>query len=587
MGDTVRDVIWAGVLRARAAPANLVNTVIPAGSAALIGDTPLVVGVYDVRSYGATGNGITDDTAAFQAASVAVQQAGGGTLLIPAGRYLLHATTYLASDTVVMGAGRGATTLLAATDWPELPAGRYAFFENLNYDAGTIIDRNITIRDLTLDYGDFGPVNPPGGGQHAIRMWFAGGVLVEDVEFQLNTAEDATAFRAVQDGLITGCFAYNARNCTYDHWEECQRCAVVSCHAESPLIAQMVNWNVERTGGPNVGRSAKGFVLANNVFRYTGAVSAPIFLSPIVGGNYASDITVSGNVLHNCHIIMRGGVTGSVIAGNVFSAVAGGFSAIAVHAYNGDAPAAISVSGNTVVDPATSAGNLGVIRVECDSATVMGNTVSGTSYGVVPGVYCGSSTVVLGVNYVSNGVVTATAGTISSANTRVGNNKQLGFFDTSGSVAHMIVQTDNNLLFNGTSSSGAIRTFMSIFQRSSSSELTLPLPTLLGGGVRYVPVTGIAAVGTNIGTATNLTGNINVVATCTAGANDGVALNATNGREQTVINTTADILKVYPNNGGAAQIDAGGVGVATTIAAGKSKTFVQVVLNDFRTVAVT
>lgn len=36
-----------------------------------------------------------------------------------------------------------------------------------------------------------------------------------------------------------------------------------------------------------------------------------------------------------------------------------------------------------------------------------------------------------------------------------------------------------------------------------------------------------------------------------------------------------------------AQIDAGGVGVPATIAAGKSKTFTRVAANDFRTIAAT
>ena len=51
--------------------------------------------------------------------------------------------------------------------------------------------------------------------------------------------------------------------------------------------------------------------------------------------------------------------------------------------------------------------------------------------------------------------------------------------------------------------------------------------------------------------------------------------------------STADTLKVYPNNNGSAQIDAGGAGVAVTIAAGKAKRFTRVASNDFRTIAAT
>jgi hypothetical protein len=543
---------------------------------------------FDVRMFGAVGDGVTDDTAAFQAAVAAIP-AGGGEYVIPSGRYLLSDTINIPSNVLVRGNGRGNTVLLASATWPT-NSGRYSFFENENYDAGTIIDHNITIRDLTLDYYEFGSA-PPGGGKHAIRMWFARGITISGVEFQCSTtgfsAEDAVACRACEDVLLSGCYAYGAVNCTWDFWEECRNVALSGLYAESAQIEQHVNFNPERTGGPNVGRVAEGFTMTGCHFRYSGATAAPILLSPLVGANYVREVVVTGNILENTYIVIRGGVTNAVVSGNTIKGVKGGLSAIESYTNLGDAPANIVVTGNAISDPETVVGNLGVIRIQCDSAVVSGNAVHGSTYGVVPGIYCGSSTVILGTNYVSNGVVTASAGTINSSASRVGNNKQLGFFDTAGSVAHIILQTDNNLVFNGTSASGGLRPFMTIFQRSSVSELILPLSTLLSGTYRTVPVTGIAAAGTNIGGATVLTGNVNVVETCTAGVADGVALVAVNGREQTVINTTADTLKVYPNNSGSAQIDVGGIGVPTTIAAGKSKTFVQVVLNDFRTIAAT
>ena len=46
-------------------------------------------GPYDVRDYGATGDGSTDDTAAIQAAMDACDAAGGGTVAIPVGTYLV------------------------------------------------------------------------------------------------------------------------------------------------------------------------------------------------------------------------------------------------------------------------------------------------------------------------------------------------------------------------------------------------------------------------------------------------------------------------------------------------------------------
>ncbi|MDR3774412.1 MAG: glycosyl hydrolase family 28-related protein, partial [Terracidiphilus sp.] len=47
-------------------------------------------GIFNVRTFGATGNGLTDDAPAIQRAEAAAEQAGGGVVYLPAGRYLLN-----------------------------------------------------------------------------------------------------------------------------------------------------------------------------------------------------------------------------------------------------------------------------------------------------------------------------------------------------------------------------------------------------------------------------------------------------------------------------------------------------------------
>lgn len=56
--------------------------------------------VYDVRDFGATGDGVTKDTVAVQAAIDAASKAGGGEVLVPAGRYICG-TLYLKSHVEV------------------------------------------------------------------------------------------------------------------------------------------------------------------------------------------------------------------------------------------------------------------------------------------------------------------------------------------------------------------------------------------------------------------------------------------------------------------------------------------------------
>ena len=58
-------------------------------------------------AYGAVGDGVTDDTAAIQAAITAAQNAGGGTVLLPASTYIISSTLNVTADNVVfLGMGQ-------------------------------------------------------------------------------------------------------------------------------------------------------------------------------------------------------------------------------------------------------------------------------------------------------------------------------------------------------------------------------------------------------------------------------------------------------------------------------------------------
>ena len=68
--------------------------------------------VYNVRDFGATGNGTNKDTTAFQKALDTCAVSGGGEVLVPAGRYLIGSVQLgyqtilrLAPDSVIVGSG--------------------------------------------------------------------------------------------------------------------------------------------------------------------------------------------------------------------------------------------------------------------------------------------------------------------------------------------------------------------------------------------------------------------------------------------------------------------------------------------------
>lgn len=73
--------------------------------------------VFNVKDYGATGNGSTDDHASIQAAIAAANAAGGGVVYLPKGIYQISGTLSIGTTSSIklLGAGRGITWLRATT----------------------------------------------------------------------------------------------------------------------------------------------------------------------------------------------------------------------------------------------------------------------------------------------------------------------------------------------------------------------------------------------------------------------------------------------------------------------------------------
>lgn len=66
----------------------------------------------NVRQFGARGDGLTDDTAAIQAGIARIEERGGGTLGLPAGRYVVSAPLRIAGDGVHLAGEGPARTIL-------------------------------------------------------------------------------------------------------------------------------------------------------------------------------------------------------------------------------------------------------------------------------------------------------------------------------------------------------------------------------------------------------------------------------------------------------------------------------------------
>lgn len=98
---------------------------------------------FSVKDFGATGNGVTDDTAAIQAAVTALSAAGGGFLRFPSGTYKITSTVTIASNQMrLSGDIFGETTILFM---PSVGSPCFLFSNG----AGSVIDCGLTEMSFT------------------------------------------------------------------------------------------------------------------------------------------------------------------------------------------------------------------------------------------------------------------------------------------------------------------------------------------------------------------------------------------------------------------------------------------------------
>ncbi|WP_411736102.1 glycosyl hydrolase family 28-related protein [Paenibacillus sp. M2] len=95
---------------------------------------------FDIKDYGAVGDGIADDTASIAQALQEIKTSGGGVLYIPKGVYNNGNTISLPSNTIVQGAGNGTTIIKVKGS----ATSANVFFMS----AGT---EKVVIKDLTID----------------------------------------------------------------------------------------------------------------------------------------------------------------------------------------------------------------------------------------------------------------------------------------------------------------------------------------------------------------------------------------------------------------------------------------------------
>ncbi len=107
--------------------------------------------IYNVKNYGAKGDGVADDTNAIQAAVNAAHAAGGGEVYIPTGTYIVHGQSssskgaiMLYDNITVFGDGMGSTTVKLINGWSHPVTGIFR-------DQSGVQNHDIGMHDLTID----------------------------------------------------------------------------------------------------------------------------------------------------------------------------------------------------------------------------------------------------------------------------------------------------------------------------------------------------------------------------------------------------------------------------------------------------
>lgn len=163
------------IRRSLAMPAAMTAAAVATPAAALAGTDGYY---FNVKDYGAVGNGVVDDTASIQAAINAALAAGGGVVLLPAGKYLVGGTLLIDDGSthksvVLQGANPG--PLFNGPIW----AGGTTIVVPSTFSGNTIEFGNSTrgtVRNLSISS------NSPRTAGRAIYLYYTINALIEDVD---------------------------------------------------------------------------------------------------------------------------------------------------------------------------------------------------------------------------------------------------------------------------------------------------------------------------------------------------------------------------------------------------------------------
>lgn len=258
-----------------------------------------IAGTFSLEQYGAVGDGVTSDQAAWTAAMAAITAAGGGTLILGAKTYLISGNAILPAGTTIVGQGVS-STLKTTSDAPVIKVqnARCALynFRILGNLTGTS-QTGVLVGDPAV--ANSCPVDFMANSVYATQLGAWGFVFNQN-------------YLAFQGPDITACVADN-----------CGAGGFWSYLAEYVTFANCQSVNHGAGGGSPIGFR----VQAGNLM-WTGGNITHCGLGVVVedGGNAAHGIVVGASINH-CGLPVKVNGTGGITAGMTFDSC---------HMYAGD-----------------------------------------------------------------------------------------------------------------------------------------------------------------------------------------------------------------------------------------------------------
>ncbi len=421
------------------------------------------LGLYNVMTYGATGSGTTDDTAAIQAALNAASVAGGGCVYLPTGTYMITSKLWLWTGCRLTGDGYSSCILgnvqvgfidpQEGTDYHpvvEVPASNY----------GTCVDHIRFLAPPSADsriYGWHGFAASYSNWVH--NCWFSGFNCVT-----VGTIDPSNSYdNIIQDNIVMDCVLginLSGSNTEYGNILIGNQIigATYGISAEWPFRTVISGNRVDASDCVlqlcGTYQSAGQVSITGNTFTCTGSSSSAIILgnsSDLTLGN-VKDCVLAGNTIYATgtgnasHMIQCKGIDSCVIADNV---VIGTSTVLSCLAFLG-ADTNNRVTGNSF----RSAVN-GVLLQAGGAVnnTIAANTFDGQQIGVL---LSATATVPVGTEIRENRFLATVTTPVSNngTGTIISNNGGL----TTGSIMHL----------DGTETITGVKTFASWMTMSSS-----------------------------------------------------------------------------------------------------------------------